>query len=308
MRLRSMGILVICALAGGSLADDPLGKTPIETQDSYGDPLPDRAIARCGMIRMGDRHPWRLMALSPDGKYEAYRLWEGGIAVCDTQSGRREMRFDDAVAPVAFSPDGRLLLAMAPEYKSAIWQLSSAEQTCMLPTSGRAASFSHDSSLVVAAFGDGLTLGVFDASSGRQLRTLKSPGRIPPEVDDNTAFLVAVGFDRQNGIFAAEIDDWDQALRILHWEPDSAQLFQATRWMPIRDIHASVRLCADCSAIAIATEGEVSVHATRDLSTIRKMDRVASWRSPAALSADGAYVAFSDSVETSDGFWYGIRV
>jgi WD40 repeat protein len=85
--------------------------------DSYGDPLPEGAVARMGTMRLKQMAGGGSVRFTPDGK--AVALWGRGrrIQVTDTRSGKtlREMRIPrfDNVLDARFSSDGQRMLIIA---------------------------------------------------------------------------------------------------------------------------------------------------------------------------------------------------
>jgi WD40 repeat protein len=91
-----------------------LGRAPAAEParlDLQGDPLPPRAIARLGTVRLRDRSGAPCLAFSPDGK----ALVSGGeLRAWDVATGKDLGWFRDRVPALAvhFSPDGKTLLAL----------------------------------------------------------------------------------------------------------------------------------------------------------------------------------------------------
>jgi WD40 repeat protein len=122
--------LAVCLglLWGGRSAGEPPTPTPAAPEppvtDRYGDPLPERAVARLGTLRF--RHGGKVLKVvfSPDGKLLA-SAGENGIRLWDVRTGKnvRGLRLEGLVSAVAFSPDGKLLGA-----DRGVWELSSGKR------------------------------------------------------------------------------------------------------------------------------------------------------------------------------------
>jgi hypothetical protein len=83
------------------------GAAPAETKgeprrDQYGDPLPPRAVARLGTVRLRPPVPASVLAFSPDGK----TLASGGT---DQVPDDHTVYLWDAVTTLSYSPNGRCL-------------------------------------------------------------------------------------------------------------------------------------------------------------------------------------------------------
>jgi WD40 repeat protein len=160
----------------------------------------------------------------------------------------------------------------------------------------------------VAPIDETKRLGIFDAADGKLVQTLKVPERMHSEPDADYALVVAVAFDQENGVLAIEVDYSGETLHVLHWEPASQTVSGPMRSMPMTDVYAPISLSRDGSTLSLGSESEVVVYSTRDLSVICTTDRITAYPSPGALSSDGSLVAYSDSVDSPDGPWFGTRI
>ena len=117
MRYLVPGLLLLPLLAFPQEPPATEVKTPQEAPaprlDLYGDPLPDRAIARLGSLKLRHLGQVLCVAYSPDGKVIAtggedrcIRLWDA-----ETKKSMRELRADGRVTSLAFSPGGCTIAA-----------------------------------------------------------------------------------------------------------------------------------------------------------------------------------------------------
>jgi RNA polymerase sigma factor (sigma-70 family) len=91
----------------------PMEKAQTRT-DLYGDPLPPRALARLGTIRLRHQELIRSVVFSRDGKTAIASDGAGNLVVWDVATGREERHLDRGLAfaseALALSPDGKTLV------------------------------------------------------------------------------------------------------------------------------------------------------------------------------------------------------
>jgi WD40 repeat protein/tRNA A-37 threonylcarbamoyl transferase component Bud32 len=137
-----------------------------------------------------DTDPVSSLAFSPKGEYLASGSRDQWVRVWDTATGREvdSVCCHDGVAGVAFSPDGRRVASVTAQDHTVLVRDVLDDQELSIPKAHgapvRGVAFSPDGKLVVSA-GDDAAVKVWDAGSGRPVKTLD--GTVPA--------LVAFGLD-----------------------------------------------------------------------------------------------------------------
>src|SRR5215472_13384043 len=102
-----IGTLLLLAPASVS------GQAPARV-DAYGDPLPPRALARLGTVRLRHAGYVEAIAFAPDGKTVASGGREGAIRFWDVRMGKEVLTLaghKGGAWTLAFSPDGKSLVS-----------------------------------------------------------------------------------------------------------------------------------------------------------------------------------------------------
>jgi RNA polymerase sigma factor (sigma-70 family) len=113
--------------ARGGAPGPPAARQDEGRADSYGDPLPDRAVRRFGTLRLRNCGP---VVFSPDGKHivTAGGKTQSDVVFWDRRTGKemRRLSAGGAILRLQFSPDGRLLAAMSGTvYSNPVWDVAS---------------------------------------------------------------------------------------------------------------------------------------------------------------------------------------
>src|SRR5262245_22593851 len=118
MRWTALAVLGLTA-ALASAEEKPAARV-----DLYGDPLPEGAVARLGMVRLRARCA-QCLAFSADGKLLAAGNSDRTARLWDTTTGKEVVRCHGdglgGVEQVALSPDGGTLATLDPERGVRLW-------------------------------------------------------------------------------------------------------------------------------------------------------------------------------------------
>jgi WD40 repeat protein len=158
-------------------AQDGTGPQPRHT-DRYGDPLPDRAVARLGTTRLRHGSATNAVAFTPDGKVLASAGAGRGLCLWDAATGKefRQIAGVRDASRLAISPDGKLLASAYDLRKVHLWELQSGRELGELPGSDGgvplALAFSPDGALLASGGHDRLVR-LADVATGREVRQLR---------------------------------------------------------------------------------------------------------------------------------------
>lgn len=176
------------ALATCSVAAAPAQSTEnarVNRQDQhvdlYGDPLPDRAIARLGTIRFHNEPAFGPPCLSHDGRLFASYQENGQVQVCERLSGK--VRFTiareshgDRMETLGFTVDRRGIVVRHFDGRLQLWDVASGNKVWQaLHYKGESASFSADGERLTAYQASGRAFATFDLTTGRQIGSYALP-------------------------------------------------------------------------------------------------------------------------------------
>ncbi len=246
----------------------PVGGTKAHT-DSYGDLLPEGALARLGTVRLRLGGMVTAAALTADGKaivaagqdriVQLFRTTDGR-EIRQFRAGARTPNFFDAVA---LAPDGKTLAAGSAWYV-VLWDVETGQQLGLLQGHTRlnkinALAFAPDGKLLASA-SDDTTIGLWDVARRQQLRQLKGhQGRVTVVVfSADGRQLISGGADRT-------IRLWDVAtgkeVRTLH--PSASR---RSGWEPLtgKPVPAAEGQAAPVLALARSPDGKLLASAGAD--------------------------------------------
>ncbi len=175
--------LIACLVVAPSLAslaaftppDPPVEKPDTVRTDLHGDPLPSGAVARLGTIRF--RHPGevQIVVYSPDGKLLATAPHGLTVYLWDAATGKLVRRLETkegSVRGLTFSADGKTLAIVS--CALFIADVESGKVRRVTNEAGPAVAMVACSSdgKTLATRGNGAGIHLWDANTGKELRTL----------------------------------------------------------------------------------------------------------------------------------------
>jgi WD40 repeat protein len=214
--------------------------------DSYGDPLPEAALARLGTVRLRHGDAGARIAFSKNGKQLA-SAGQDGITVWEVASGKRVQhiaRHAVGTCPVAWSGNQRLLATGGEDKIIRLWDATTGAESGRLSggfSVNRCVLFSADDTLL-ASCGDASTIGLWDVST-RQAKYLlaghrEQAARRPNNQQPDTAQIFSVAFSPDGMMLASaclqdkEILIWDVRTGTLQRSFDTAVLTFAVAFSP----------------------------------------------------------------------------
>jgi WD40 repeat protein len=230
--MKSVAPLLFFAIA---VAAPISGRAQTGRIDAFGDPLPAGALARIGTIRTGNATPpnfeplsgVRSLVFSPDGKQIATYGEPGNpntprsIRLWNAETGKSAGRFtayDGLINTLAFSPDGRLLLACTPGHPrgTQLWDVTTGKLQHAFDGGKGKASFTPDGNrvAVVARFQSADVIRVHDVRTGNEVQ------RFVVELSDRQEFsrdgtrLLVVRSDRDTQLRVYDVRTGNEQLKL----------------------------------------------------------------------------------------------
>jgi WD40 repeat protein len=239
-RSSRIGYLLGSLLFTGTLS---LGQgRPAARVDTFGDPLPNRVLARMGTVRLRHEHTVQALAFAPDGQSLAscgndytVRLWElpGGREL--RQFGHHPARASAdsparTVHSVALSPDGKKLAAGFGDNAVYVWETATGKQLYHLQGHTgpiRAVAFAPDGKTLASGSGD-QSIRLWDPATGKLLRAVAGQEPITTlAFAPNSQFLLAGTaygsvrvFQVANGAELRVIEGHKGPINTVSWSPD----------------------------------------------------------------------------------------
>lgn len=187
--IKSLGVLLV-------LAAGPLAAQIVPRVDQYGDPLPERAIARLGTVRM--RHGALIsgVAFSGDGKTIFSSDRDSGVHVWDAAEGTEVRRIyaNQYCHDLAASPDGKTLAVALGDLSIRLCDPATGRELGALPKLANRPTymvFSPDGSRL--ATGLGKAVSVWDVASRTRARELSFPEYVGHVSFSSDGRVVAAG-------------------------------------------------------------------------------------------------------------------
>ena len=160
--------------------------------DSFGEPLPDRALARFGTTRLRHGEAIEVVAFSPDGKALATGCDDGTLGLWDLETGMARLYFQadrpevrpeyvdpcPSVNGVFFLSDGRTLVTAGADKTIHFWDTATGKETRKFAGHGwdsTALALSTDGTMIASAGGNG-NVWIWNVKDGQVV--LKLDGRI----------------------------------------------------------------------------------------------------------------------------------
>jgi WD40 repeat protein len=221
--------------------------------DAFGDPLPERAVARIGTLRLRQPSSVVAVAFSPDGKllatwglYDDVRLWD---ALTGKELRRLPFQLGWWAFELAFSPDGRTLVAGGHQCPLVVWDVATGREARRLGSEDdvpKRPCFSPDGKLLAASGKGGVRL--WQTDGWKELAPLPTDAR-----------AVEVAFADGGRLSVA-----DEKGQFSVWELGARRRRVVRTGPPWGDVHSA--LSPDGRRFAVAAVGALRV-AVLDAST-----------------------------------------
>ncbi len=205
--------------AGERASAPPPDNQPKPAVDRFGDPLPERAVARLGTVRFRTGGLVCACALSPDGKTLAAGGADNTISLFDAATGKSLRKLSGHphfVASLAFSPDGGTL-ASGGQIGIVLWDPATGKQLRLInPNPGHSietwsVAFTPDGKGLISA-GENGQIHLWDPATGKEIRQFKDK-----EINVRCAALSPDGRTLASATADKEIQLWEMATgKLLH--------------------------------------------------------------------------------------------
>jgi WD40 repeat protein len=301
-------------------ADLPAAAQEKPRTDRYGDPLPERALARLGTMRWHQASAPTYVAFTADSKRLLTASEDRVIRLWDVSTGKEIRRFEgkqvtmpkadrivaDEMAVLAYAFGGGYSVALAPDGKAVaaagsdnvihLWETATGKATRQIkgPPGGLTTLvFSPDGKTLAARAGD-QAIHLWESATGKEIRHIK--GQQFPTNGPGFAVPGGLGglvFSPDGKLLAGSeiaIANRRQSAAVKLWEADSGKVSQA---IPVREPYGVSSLTFSADGKVLAYGGGNTIHLVEVASgkEIRRIQGPQTGVPALAFSADGKIIA-----------------